>query len=65
MYLLCVEFIKLSRKFCHSPVFVHNILTLECQLFTEEVQVMTEDELEVIFYVVGWTIHAFFKAYVH
>ena len=62
MYLLCDEFIKLSRKFRHSPAFVHNIPTLVRQLFTNEVHVMTEEELEVIFYVAGWTIHALSKA---
>ena len=53
MYLLCVEFIKLSRKFRHSPAFVHNIPTLVHQLFTNKVHVMTEEELEVICYVDG------------
>ena len=58
MYLLCDEFIKLSRKFRHSSAFVHYIPTLVRQLFTNEVHVMTEEELEVIFYVAGLTIHA-------
>ena len=59
MYLLCSEFIKLTHKFCHSPAFVNNVPTLVSELFNGEVQfIMTEVELEVIFYISGWTIHA-------
>ena len=49
MYLLCSEFIEFPRKFCHSPAFVNTIPTLVRQLFTDKVQVMTEEELEVFF----------------
>ena len=63
MYLLCSEFIKISRKFRYSPSFVNTIPTLVRQLFTDKVQVaMTEEELESLFYVSGWTIHALSKA---
>ena len=40
MYLLCSEFIKLTRKFCHSPAFVNNVPTLVRELFNGEVQVI-------------------------
>ena len=49
MYLLCSGFIKFSRKFCHSLAFLNNILTLVRQLFTDQVQMMTREELEAIF----------------
>ena len=50
MYLLCNEFIKISRKFCYSPAFINNVPTLVRQLFTGEVQiVMTDMELETLF----------------
>ena len=63
MYLLCNEFIKISRKFRHSPAFINNVPTLVRQLFTGEVQiVMTDMELETLFYVSGWSIHALSKA---
>ena len=57
---------KISRKSCHSPAFINNVPTLVRQLFIGEVQiVMTDMELETLFYVSGWSIHALSKASKH